>query len=292
MNFYKLISRTADRGKAQYTLPYTGLLNPDQTYYWRVRAKDDKGVWSAWSKIWSFKPQGPTPPADLKLEGTVLKWKAGPAGRRPAKYRVYGSEEKGFTASDQPYAVSIGSSKGLSSPFPANFIAEVNGSELEVLGGENTTRPFYRVVAVDEEGIRSGPSDYVAAPRPYFSSKPVTRAKVHSEYQYAVKASRSIGDYRTRYVNGQAVSAFWDIEEVRYVLDKAPAWIRLDEKTGLLSGIPDAPGKIEVAVKAVITHPDRKLDESTLSWGNEKVVSEASRTIGSASHQFIIEVAP
>ena len=42
-NFYKLISKTADRGKAQYTLPHVGLLAADQKYYWRVRAKNEKG---------------------------------------------------------------------------------------------------------------------------------------------------------------------------------------------------------------------------------------------------------
>ena len=39
-NFDKLISRTADKGKAQYVLPSTGLLTGGKTYYWRVRAKD------------------------------------------------------------------------------------------------------------------------------------------------------------------------------------------------------------------------------------------------------------
>ena len=53
-NFYKLVSKTADRGQARYTLPEPGLLTPDRPYYWRVRAKDDKGVWGPWSKTWSF----------------------------------------------------------------------------------------------------------------------------------------------------------------------------------------------------------------------------------------------
>jgi hypothetical protein len=292
MNFYRLISRTADKGKAQYTLPYVGLLNPDQTYYWRVRAKDDKGVWGAWSKIWTFKAQAPAMPVDVKLDGTVLRWKSGTAGRKPAKYRVYGSEEKGFTASDDPYPVGIGSSKGLPSPFPANFIAEVKGTELEVLGGEYSTKAFYRVVAIDEEGVRSGSSDYVAAPRPYFFSKPVTKAKVHTEYRYGAAASRSIGDYRTRNANGQTISAFHDIEEVRFSLEKGPAWLKIDEKTGVLTGIPDGPGNVEVVLKATIDAVDRKVDEMTLSWGNEKVVSEGTRNVGSATQKFTLEVTP
>ena len=35
-NFDKLISRTADKGKAQYSLPSAGLLTPDKVYYWHT----------------------------------------------------------------------------------------------------------------------------------------------------------------------------------------------------------------------------------------------------------------
>ena len=61
-NFYKLISNTPDRGKEKYTLPQGGLLAPDQKYYWRVRAKDEMGVWGPWSSTWSFTPRGPSSP--------------------------------------------------------------------------------------------------------------------------------------------------------------------------------------------------------------------------------------
>ena len=119
-NFYKLISRTADKAKPQqYTLPYTGLLTGGKQYYWRVRAKDEKGVWSPWSKTFSFTTKAPNYPLDVALSydkdkgiGT-LKWKANPAGEKPVKYRVYGSDEKGFSVSDVPYTVNVGISKEL-----------------------------------------------------------------------------------------------------------------------------------------------------------------------------------
>ena len=66
-NFDKLISRTADKGKAQYTLPSPGLLTADKPYYWRVRAKNEKGVWGPWSKTWSFTPQAPNYPLEVTL---------------------------------------------------------------------------------------------------------------------------------------------------------------------------------------------------------------------------------
>ncbi|MBE3069795.1 MAG: hypothetical protein IMZ66_06125, partial [Planctomycetes bacterium] len=117
LDFYKLISRTADATdvkskdgivasatvKGQYTLPQPGLLAPGQTYYWHVRAMDAKGVWGPWSKTWSFTPRGPAYPLDVAVDydaakgAGVLRWKANPAGRTPARYRVYGSDEKGFT---------------------------------------------------------------------------------------------------------------------------------------------------------------------------------------------------
>jgi len=40
-------------GKPQWQLPQ-GWFVPGRTYYWRVRAKDDWGCWSNWSRIWRF----------------------------------------------------------------------------------------------------------------------------------------------------------------------------------------------------------------------------------------------
>ena len=67
-NFYRLISRTGDKGKSQYTLRCAGLLTPGATYYWRVRAKDAEGVWGPWSQTWSFKAEGPAYPLDVTMD--------------------------------------------------------------------------------------------------------------------------------------------------------------------------------------------------------------------------------
>jgi hypothetical protein len=40
-------------GKPEWDLPWEWLV-PGKTYYWRVRAQDEGGAWSPWSKIWSF----------------------------------------------------------------------------------------------------------------------------------------------------------------------------------------------------------------------------------------------
>jgi hypothetical protein len=299
-NFDKLISRTADKGKAQYTLPSAGLLTGGKTYYWRVRAKDAKGVWGPWSKTFSFTPQAPNYPLEVALGydkekgiGT-LTWKANPVGQKPVKYRVYGSNEKGFSVSDVPYQVSIGVSKELKPEFPANFIAETTATELAVIGdgveSPNANQTYYRVVAVDAQSKRSGPSDYATAPRPTIYGKPTTTAKVGTEYRCQLQANRSLGDLRLRIVGNKETANFWDIENSRFAIEQGPAWLKIDPATGLLSGTPDAAGKVDVVVTVTIDQEVRKLDDSTLGWGVEKVVSTSTERVGSATRRFAIEV--
>lgn len=282
MTFQRMISKTADAGKEQYSLPEAGLLTGDRKYYWRVRAKDAKGVWGPWSAIWSFTAKAPNHPVDPALESDVLRWKPNPTGRRPALYRVYGSDEKGFSISDQPYTVSVGINKELKNPFPANFVAETKATELQVSGFT-----YYRVVAVDDAGKRSGPSDYVVAARPAIHSKPVATAKAGAPYQYAVRANRSLGHLTLRQGN---VANFWDVEKLTFALAKGPDWLRIDGATGILSGTPPAAGTFEVEVTAALDREVRKLDGDTLAWGNEKVLSSGVDRVGTASQRFTLTV--
>jgi hypothetical protein len=301
-NFYKLISNTPDRGKGQYTLPQGGLLASDQKYYWRVRAKDEKGVWGPWSSTWSFTPRGPSSPVEVTLDvdpdrgvGT-LRWKPNPAGQTPAKYRIYGSDEKGFSVSDEPIKVVVGASKEVPSTRPASFVTKVSATEAAVIGADvklpNANRAFYRVVAVDEKGKRSGPSDFAEAPRPILYSRPVTGAKVGSEYRYPLSAIRSLGDVRTRVVGGKETMSYWDLEAPRFALLQGPPWLKIDAGTGLLSGVPDRPGKVAIVVTATIDREVRGLDARMLSWGLEKVVSTGTHRVGVATQKFTIDVAP
>ncbi|MCK4283565.1 MAG: putative Ig domain-containing protein, partial [Candidatus Brocadiae bacterium] len=268
------------------------------TYYWRVRAKDDKGVWGPWSRTWSFTAHAPTPPLDVTLDhdpergvGT-LRWKPNPVGRQPAKYRVYGSDEMAFSVSDEPYRVNLGATKDkLANPFPANFVAETPDTELVVVGVglnlPNANKAFYRVVAVDERGKRSWSSDYVAAPRPFIYSRPVTAARVGQQYGCSLAAIRSLGDARNR---GKEGMGFWDIEEPKFALEQAPPWLKIDKDSGLLSGTPDAAGRAEVVVTATIDREVRQLNEGDLSWGTYKVVSTSVERVGTAAQQFVIDV--
>ena len=317
MSFYKLSSRTLDAPrvrdghtwkasevKPQYTLAEAGLLTPDTKYYWHVRARDAKGLWGPWSKTFSFTARGSAYPLDLKVDwdeakgvGT-LKWKANPVGRKPAKYRVYGSDEKGFTVMDKPRQLSLGiSAKNEMAAWnpwaPPNFIAETTDTQLVVMGPDVNpagNKTYYRVVAVDGQGKRSGPSDYAVGPRPVIYTKPPATAKVGEEYKYKVSANRSLGDLSGRMQGGNQVGGYFDIEKPKFTLTQGPAWLKIDEATGVLSGTPVAPGKVEVVVTAVINRNVRKLDESKLIWGLEKILSEGVERVGKATQRFVIDV--
>jgi hypothetical protein len=175
-------------------------------------------------------------------------------------------------------------------------VAEVAGTEVAVIGPEvrlpNANRAYFRVVAVDSQEKRSGPSDFAEAPRPLLCSRPVTAAKVGSEYRYPLCAVRSLGDLRTRVVNGRETMSYWDVETPRFALVEGPAWLKIDAATGLLSGIPDRPGKLPVVVTATIDREVRNLDAQLLSWGIEEVLSTGTQRIGVATQRFTIQVAP
>lgn len=301
-NFSRLVAKTTDRGRAQFTLPQSGLLTAGQRYYWRVRAKDEHGVWGPWSATWSFTPRGPAPPLAVSLtvdperNTGVLHWRPNPAGLTPVHYRVYGSDEKGFSISDQPYAAAVGESSDVPSTRPANFVTELAATEVRVLGSEagwsNANRAYYRVVAVDAHGNRSGPSDYAEAPRPLVYSRPATTAKVGVEYRYKLAAVRSLGDLRTRVVGGRETMSYWDIETPRFTLEQGPAWLKLAAGTGQLAGVPIAAGKFPVVVTATIDRTVRRLDARALSWGLETVVATDHQRVGCAQQKFMIEVSP
>jgi hypothetical protein len=311
MCFHKLISRTGDlsKGKApepRYTLVQPGLLTPDRQYYWHVRAMDKQGVWGPWSKNWSFTPRGPANPLavtvehDLAASSGVLRWRPNPIGRPPVKYRVYGSSEKGFTISDQPFQGTVGVTKAEMAAwnpcFPANFIAETRATELKVLGSDvadlAANKTYYRVVAVDEYGKRSGSSDYATAPRPVIFSRPVVSARMGAPYRYQLQATCSLGDLSARMRGLEQVSGNFDIEKATFTLQHGPPWLKLDAATGVLSGTPDGFGKAEVIVSAAIDREIRRLDEKALAWGNEKVLSTTTMRVGSSTQHFVIDVQP
>jgi hypothetical protein len=253
-SFDRLISKTPQRGAASWAVPWRGLLNPSQRYYWRVRAQNKDGLWGPWSRVFSFTPQGPGVPLDVSYDNTTrsIRWKANPQGRSPVKWRVHGSDEKGFTASDTPLKTLWES--GYERPrdireLPPNVLGETDKPEWRSL-----TNAFYRVVAVDARGVSSGPSDYAAAPRPKFFSEPPTRAKAGSAFRYQPRVIRSLGDLRCKNYAKDKVywAGFWNIEKPAWTLVAAPSWLKLNAETGALSGTPPVAGESKVELHCEI----------------------------------------
>jgi hypothetical protein len=117
-------------------------------------------------------------------------------------------------------------------------------------------------------------------------------AKVGAEYKYALAAIRSLGDLRTRVVNGKETMNYWDIEEPRFAVKQGPSWLKIDERTGVLSGVPDKSGKVDIIVTATIDREVRNRDERALSWGQEKTLSTSTERVGTATQTLALEVAP
>jgi hypothetical protein len=272
-NFDKLLSLSnqGDVPGAAHTLPEAGLLNPGRRYYWRVRAKDNREAWGPWSRVWSFTPQAPGVPVNLRWDDrsgreVTLAWDPAAGGRKPARYVVYASNEKGFTASDADYRVWAGNQKtgGLFPgqefvTFPANRLRETPEPRLRF----RPTCAYYRVASVDEKGLRSSISDALAAPRPFIFSDPPEKSKAGTPYRYEVKTVASIGDVRCRTSGGDLYcAAFWDGEKPTFSIVRAPSWLAIDAATGVLSGVPPAdfttPAEVAVSVEVAGLGSDRQ----------------------------------
>jgi hypothetical protein len=243
--FEKLSSRTPADGAPRWEIPYEGLLNPGQTYYWRVRARNGGGLWGAWSSTWSFVPEAPGVPlqvevvADDDRRTLMLNWQANPEGNTPAHYEVYGSDERGFSAGLVPYCVMTTNDK--KETFPANLMGTTEETTLQVAGPSVDPGgfAFYRVVAVDEAGVRSGPSDLAVAPRPMIVSMPGATATVGEVYTYQIRTTSAIGELRAERVGSQNyVRAIRGADELRFLLDEGPHWTEIDEQTGVFTARP------------------------------------------------------
>jgi hypothetical protein len=304
-NLEKLVTNTAERGQPRYRLSAAGVLSPGQRYFWHVRAKSGKGIWGPWGRTWSFTAGGPGVPRAVRLEPVgkgerwVLRWEPDPEGRKPVRYRIYGSDEKGFSANDEPYSLSVGSSREVSPRSQGNRVTETDATELVVLGTgidlPNANKAFYRVVAIDDQGTRSGPSDYAAAPRPFFFGEPGGTARRGAAYRATLSVIRSLGDLRLQWVDGEERASFWDIERPRFVLEEGPRWLRVDERTGELSGVPEVTGTFEVALGVTLERTVRRLEAGgpppwNLGLGKRKTEWVGPENAGTAIRRFRIRV--
>jgi hypothetical protein len=149
---------------------------------------------------------------------------------------VYGSDEKGFSISKEPYEV-----MGLGR-VPGNYVGTTTNTEMLVVTPEpdlrNMNRCYYRVVAVDAHGTQSGCSDYVEMPHPFIYTRPVAEAKVGEPYEYRPKTIMSLGDLQYRLESRDR--EFRDREEYTFSLVTGSKWLDIDPETGALTGTPSS----------------------------------------------------
>ena len=242
--FDRLVSCTPSAGMPEWQIPGEGLLNPGHEYFWRVRGKAVSGLWSAWSAVWAFTPDGPGLPFNLRLtvdrndRTATLLWDKSEEDVFVPHYEVYGSDERGFTASREPYEVFKGGEEGTAHE-PANLIGTSENNTMRVIGDGGANRCYYRVVAVDAKGHRSGPSDHVEAPRPFLYSEHPPAIPANTTVTHQFRAIRSIGDLRAVSDGPHRYQlAFREGDVLRYLLDEGPSWLSLDEASGLLTLTP------------------------------------------------------
>ncbi|MEO6922189.1 MAG: putative Ig domain-containing protein, partial [Bryocella sp.] len=239
-NFHKLISRTAYRGTSKFELPYDGLLNPGQKYYWHVRARSQDHVWGPWSKTYWFSTVAPAVPIDVTANfdhthRTVqLKWQRGKNGTAPVNFKIYGSDERGFTANDNLYEYNDGL-KGTQQA-PANLLLETNSANGSAQLPDELWRPYYRIVAVDRKGRVSGPSAMAELSHPLIATTQLPAAIRAIFYQAQIMTSASIGHLVSADENGLPYQLrFRSGDDLVFHMTGAPTGLSID-KNGLISG--------------------------------------------------------
>lgn len=256
-NFHRLISRTPQRNTPSYEIPYTGLLNPGQTYYWRIRARSQQGIWGHWSRVFSFTVQCPAVPVnpqarlDQDSRTAKLSWKPGSDGSKPAYYKVYGSNEQGFTASDTAYRYNAGL-QGIKVN-PPNLIHRTKGPVTSWTIPTDLWYPYYRIVAVDEKGVKSGPSALAELPHPLIKTKALPPAIANSQYKAALSVCASIGHLVSATENGKAYQKrFRSGDNLVFIVKGLPDGLWVNQNTGRITGTPAVQEVGEHIVKIII----------------------------------------
>jgi len=142
-------------------------------------------------------------------------------------------------------------------------------------------------VGLNSLGVESGPSAQIEMPRPFVFTRPVTLATVGRTYRYRMDTIRAIGDLQSRYIEPQ--KAYWEKEEYTFTLGAGPAWLELDEASGLLTGTPrvEDVGDQPVVVRVTASYP-HEVPQSSESGGyfQKRRTNPALRR--ECTHQFVL----
>ncbi|MDO9542670.1 MAG: hypothetical protein Q7J98_10150 [Kiritimatiellia bacterium] len=225
-NFNVLLSETTHKGTTKFKVPYAGLLNPSLKYYWRVRARDAKDCWSPWGPVWSFEidapgiPRPAAPEIDAKSRCVKLRWTPGAVGSPSTKYRVYGSNYRGFTPSRD--AVKMLSESGKDgrkfTNLPPNLLMDVIQPECSIpFDDAQKMCAFYRIQAVNAEGTEGCFSPQIEVPGPILLSPTTIKlqpGQVRVPLTIFSSAGRLANIDGNAYILGIAFQDVWRVEVV------------------------------------------------------------------------------
>jgi hypothetical protein len=182
----------------------------------------------------------------------VLSWKPGNGGTRIARFRIYGSRERGFTPSKKPYVVDA----GLDGPknTPSNLLYETVDSTTSWEIPPQLWRAYYRISAVDSEGRESGTSEMIELQHPLIKTQKLPQAKAGSFYQTQIDVSSSIGHLVSQNENGKAYQMrFRSGDELFFSLSGAPEKLSIRKEDGLIAGYLPASSNGKFQLKVTVT---------------------------------------
>lgn len=125
--------------KPEFRSSISDFLLPGKTYYWRVRALDNRNAWSEWSRTWQFECDGPKQPLNFRVDtvanGYLLKWDR-PENDNAAYFKIFAFIKRGFYPTYATYYDSCSTNEYFI-PFDRKIY------------------PFYRIASVDQYGNES-----------------------------------------------------------------------------------------------------------------------------------------
>jgi hypothetical protein len=177
-----------------------------------------------------------------------LTWQAGKDGTQPVTYHIYGSKERGFTANDERYEYNDGLDG--TQWMPANLLLETHTAAEAVTLPQALWRPYYRVVAVDGKGRRSGPSAMAELSHPLIATSQLPNAIESQFYKTQIVTNASIGHLVSADENGKSYQMkFRSGDDLAFDMAGAPAGLSIDNK-GVISGFvgDTKPAKYDVTI--------------------------------------------
>jgi hypothetical protein len=232
-----------------FSLPTPDALVDGRTYHWRVRARNTEGLWGDWTDAWTFTARGPGQPRNLTAhvnvsEGTaILTWEPPATGRPAVAYEVYGDTQHGFTPLRRPKKQCSTSCDSWSRTFPTNLLATTTELSIDVT---NRNEAHYRVCAIDADGNRSVPTQYVRIHTPMLAPRTPPPANLYEPFEFTVNCTRKGGNYVFTLGQGMILQGG---DTLSFELLNAPSWMSIDYESGEITGVPSEVGQFEYTVR-------------------------------------------